>query len=73
MRTATYGGGDITSRLLNNGNRLWASSYAEDSGKIVLNFTQSAQQTAHSPFHDMLPQLHAIYNDVILLNVLTEV
>ena len=23
-------------------------------------------------FHDMLPHLHTIYNDVILLNVLTE-
>ena len=31
---------------------------------------QSAQQTAHTPFHDMLPHLHTIYNDVILLNVL---
>ena len=28
---------------------------------------------AHTPFHDMLPHLHTIYNDVILLNVLTEV
>ena len=34
---------------------------------------QSAQQTAHTPFHDMLPHLHTIYNDVILLNVLIEV
>ena len=34
---------------------------------------QSAQQTAHTPFHDMLPHLHTKYNDVILLNVLTEV
>jgi len=34
---------------------------------------QSAQQTAHTPFHDMLPHLHTIYKDVILLNVLTEV
>ena len=34
---------------------------------------QSAQQTAHTPFHDMLPHLHTIYDDVILLNVLTEV
>jgi len=32
----------------------------------------SAQQTTHTPFHDMLPHLHTIY-DVILLNVLTEV
>jgi len=40
MRTATYGGGDITSRLLNNSSRLWAGSCAEDSGKIVLNFLQ---------------------------------
>ena len=27
----------------------------------------------HTPFHDMLPHLHTIYNDVIVLNVLTEV
>jgi hypothetical protein len=39
----------------------------------VLFVVQSAQQTAHTPFHDMLPHLHTIYNDVILLNVLTEV
>jgi len=31
------------------------------------------QQTAHTPFHNMLPHLHTIYDDVILLNVLTEV
>ena len=31
---------------------------------------QSAQQTAHTPFHDMPPHLHTICNDVILLNVL---
>ena len=35
--------------------------------------TESAQQKAHTPFHDMLPHLHTIYNDVIFLNVLTEV
>jgi hypothetical protein len=35
--------------------------------------TPSAQQTAHTPFQDMLPHLHTIYNDVMLLNVLTEV
>jgi len=34
---------------------------------------QSAQQTAHTPFHDMPPHLHTIYNDIILLNVLTEI
>ena len=34
---------------------------------------QSAQQTAHTPFHDMLPHLLTIYNDGILLNVSTEV
>jgi len=33
----------------------------------------SAQQTAHTPFHDMLPRLQIMYNDVILLSVLTEV
>jgi len=31
------------------------------------------RETAHTPFHDMLTHLHTIYNDVILLNVLTEV
>ena len=40
---------------------------------FVLQTDKSAQQTAHTPFHDMLPHLHTIYNDVILLNVLTEV
>ena len=39
----------------------------------VLFVVQTAQQTAHTPFHDMLPHLHTIYNDVILLNALTEV
>jgi hypothetical protein len=39
----------------------------------VLIVVQTAQQTAHTPFHDMLPHIHTIYNDVILLNVLTEV
>jgi uncharacterized membrane protein YjjB (DUF3815 family) len=34
---------------------------------------QSTQQTALTPFHDMLPHLHTIYNDIILLNVLTKV
>ena len=34
---------------------------------------QSAQQRAHTPFHNMLPHLHTIYNEVILLNVLTDV
>jgi hypothetical protein len=33
---------------------------------------QSAQQRAHTPFHDMLPHLHTIYNDIIILNLLTE-
>jgi patatin-like phospholipase/acyl hydrolase len=40
---------------------------------VVQTAAQSAQQTAHTPFHDMLPHLHTIYNDVILPNVLTEV
>ena len=39
----------------------------------VLFVVQSTQQTAHTPFQDMLPHLYTIYNDVILLNVLTEV
>ena len=40
---------------------------------VVRTVTQSAQQTAHTQFHDMLSHLHTIYNDVILLTVLTEV
>jgi hypothetical protein len=43
------------------------------SSTILRELVQTAQQTAYTPFHDMLPNLHAIYNDVILLNVLTEV
>jgi len=39
----------------------------------VLFVVQTAQRSAHTLFHDMLPHLHTIYNDVILLNVLTEV
>jgi hypothetical protein len=42
-------------------------------GELVDFFLSSAQQKANTPFHDMLPHLHTIYNDVILLNVLTEV
>jgi hypothetical protein len=37
----------------------------------VLFVVQSAQQKAHTPFHDMLPHLHTLYNDIILLKVLT--
>jgi len=40
---------------------------------FVVQTVKSAQQTAHTPFHDMLPHLHTIYYNVILLNVLTEV
>ena len=40
---------------------------------VVQTDTQTAQQTARTPFHDVLQYLHTIYNDVILLNVLTEV
>jgi len=40
---------------------------------IVAPCCMESQQTAHTPFHDMLPHLHTIYNDVILLNVLSEV
>jgi hypothetical protein len=40
---------------------------------VVRTDTQSAQQTAHTPFQAMLPHSHTTYNDVILLNVLTEV
>jgi len=38
---------------------------------FVVQTDQSAQQTAHTPFHDMMPQLHIIYSDIILLNILT--
>jgi len=30
---------------------------------------QSAQQKTRTPFHDMLPHLRTIHNDVILLSV----
>jgi len=30
-------------------------------------------ETAHMPFHDMLPHLYTIYSNIILLNVLTEI
>jgi len=40
---------------------------------FVVQTDQYEQQTAHTQFHDMLPHLHTIYNDVILLNVITEV
>jgi len=42
-------------------------------GDVEACRVQSAQQTAQTPFHNMLPHLHTIYNDVILQNVLTEV
>jgi hypothetical protein len=38
----------------------------------VLFVVQTVVCTTNST-HDMLPHLHTIYNDVILLNVLTEV
>jgi len=28
---------------------------------------------AHTLFHDMLPHLHTVHNNTILLNVLTEI
>jgi len=40
---------------------------------FVVQTDKSAQQTAQTPFYDMLPHLHTKYNDVILLNVLTEI
>jgi hypothetical protein len=40
---------------------------------FVVQTYQFLQQTAHTIFHDMLPQLHTIYNVVILMNALTEV
>jgi hypothetical protein len=39
---------------------------------FVVQIDTSAQQTAHTSFHDMLPHLHTLHKDVILLNVLTE-
>jgi hypothetical protein len=47
--------------------------YSSRKPKNRLHRRQSGQQTAHTPFHDMLPHLHTIYNDVILLDVLTEI
>ena len=38
-----------------------------------LTLDQSAQQRAQTPFQDMLPHLHTLYNDISLLNVLTEI
>jgi hypothetical protein len=46
--------------------------FCKTESSVPLTQFQSAQQTAHTPFHDMLPQLHTIY-DIILLIVLTEV
>ena len=44
-----------------------------DACNLIWNLDlKDGQKTAHTPFHDMLPHLHTIYNDVILLNVLTE-
>ena len=34
---------------------------------------QNAQNTTHTPLQDMLPHLHIICNDVILMSVLTEI
>jgi len=41
--------------------------------RILCGDVAACCETAHVPFHDMLPHLHTIYDDVILLNVLTEV
>jgi hypothetical protein len=40
---------------------------------FVVQINQYARQTAHTTFHDMLPHLHTIYKDIVLLNVLTEI
>jgi len=34
---------------------------------------ESAKHTTHTPFQDMLPHLHIIYNDAILISFLTEI
>ena len=38
---------------------------------LLCRLILSVQQTARTPIHDMLPRPHIIYNDIILLNVLT--
>jgi len=57
--------------------RAWLSYTSVKTFSKITSFifvqTVSAQQTAHTSFHEMLPNLHTIYNDVILLNVLSEV
>ena len=40
---------------------------------ILCGDVAACHGTASVLFHDMLPHLHTIYNDIILLNVLTEV
>ena len=40
---------------------------------ILCGDVVACRETAHTPLHDMLPHLHTIYRDIILLNVLTEV
>ena len=40
---------------------------------ILCGGVVACRETACVLFRDMLPHLHTIYNDVILLNVLTEV
>ena len=54
--------------------RIWCGDVAAcREMTCVLFVMQTAICTTNSIFHDMLPHLHTIYNDVTLLNVLTEV
>jgi hypothetical protein len=39
---------------------------------FVVETAVCTTNSTHAPFHDTLLHLHTIYNDVILLNVLTE-
>ena len=40
---------------------------------FVVQTAVCTTNSTHTPFHYMLPHLHTIYSDVILLNILTEV
>ena len=42
-------------------------------GVCCADSAESIQQTPHTPFQDMLPHLHTLYDDVISLTVSTEV
>ena len=54
--------------------RIFCGDLAACHGTVRMLFVvQIAQQTARTPFHDMLPHLHIIYDDVIVPSVLIEI